>query len=219
MKTYNNYKEIKKAFKKAKLERMRNTIAQIKSGEIALDGWYIKELLTKREQNKTPAEQRRKAIEKLKAQTLKEIESFNNNADEIAQAPTPKDIYINVQWKRSPVWGYNPFAEVWAGGEYTTGRASGCGYDKRSAAIAQAFNDNKSILKIIYNLFETGLRKNKGGDLRELVGYGSGYAARPLFDGGVGYGCYQDIFKKAGATVNTWRSGDYWDSMIVHFGK
>ena len=199
------------------MKQQAETTARIITGEISLDGWYIRELLTKREQNKEPKEKKRIAIQKLKEQTRKQIETFNKEADAIAEAPTSRVITINIDWKKSRTWGANPFAEVWSGGEYTTGRASGCGYDKRSAAVAQAFNQNRSILKIIYILFEKGLRKNKGGTLRELVGYGSGYSARPLFDGGVGYGCYQSIFNKAGAKVNTWREGSSWDSMIIEF--
>lgn len=217
MTNYKQFSQIKKAFRAEKMKQQAETAKRITSGEIALDGWYIKELLTKKERTQTPTQQKKKAIQKLKARTLKEIELFNKEADAIAQAPTPKNIYINITWKKSAVWGYNPFCEVWNGGEYTTGRASGCGYDKRSAAVAQAFNQNKSILKIIYILFEKGLRKNPRGSLRDLVGYGSGYVARPLFDGGVGYGCYQDIFNKAGAKLNTWRQGSSWDSMVIEF--
>lgn len=219
MKKYSQFTQVKKAYKAEKMKQQADTIGRIKSGEIALDGWYIRELLTKREQKATPAQQRNKAIQKLKARTAQEIAKFNEEADKIAQAPSPREIYINISWHSSRTWGANPFCECWAGGEYTTGRASGCGYDKRSAAVAQAFNQNKSILKIIYAMYEKGLRKNGGGSLRDLVGYGSGYYCRPSFDGGVGYGCYQDIFKKAGATLNTWHSGNDWDSMTIQFEK
>lgn len=57
------------------------------------------------------------------------------------------EINISVTWSRSRTWGYNPHAEVWlfvedkeCGGVtvYGEGRASGCGYDKRSAAVDEA---------------------------------------------------------------------------------
>lgn len=54
---------------------------------------------------------------------------------------------ISVNWHKSYMWGANPRAEVWAGlagvrHDYTTGDASGCGYDKESAAVDQALKAN-----------------------------------------------------------------------------
>lgn len=57
---------------------------------------------------------------------------------------------ITVMWKRNSVWGYCPTAEATATlyegnaqRRYDTGmgRASGCGYDKRSAAVNTALYD------------------------------------------------------------------------------
>ena len=59
------------------------------------------------------------------------------------------EINISVNWNRSRVWGSNPHAECriyFEDAEYGTrsafseGRASGCGYDKRSAAVQEAFS-------------------------------------------------------------------------------
>ena len=61
------------------------------------------------------------------------------------------EINILVNWNRSRTWGSNPHAECWLYFEdaeygtrsaYSEGRASGCGYDKRSAAIQGAFEFN-----------------------------------------------------------------------------
>lgn len=58
------------------------------------------------------------------------------------------EIDISINWTRSRVWGSNPHAECrfyFEDAEYGTrsafseGRASGCGYDKRSAAVQNAF--------------------------------------------------------------------------------
>lgn len=58
------------------------------------------------------------------------------------------EVKILVTWNRSRTWGSNPHAECWLyfeDAEYVTrssfseGRASGCGYDKRSAAVQKAF--------------------------------------------------------------------------------
>lgn len=58
------------------------------------------------------------------------------------------EINISVNWTRSRTWGSNPHAECWLRFEdaeygsrssYSEGRASGAGYDKRSAAVQGAF--------------------------------------------------------------------------------
>lgn len=58
------------------------------------------------------------------------------------------EMEISVNWVRSKTWGSNPHAEcriLFEDAEYGTrsayseGRASGCGYDKRSAAVQEAF--------------------------------------------------------------------------------
>lgn len=58
------------------------------------------------------------------------------------------EISISVNWAKSRTWGANPHAEClirFADAEhgtrsaYSEGRASGCGFDKRSAAVQEAF--------------------------------------------------------------------------------
>lgn len=72
-----------------------------------------------------------------------------------------RSLKIRIDWHKSSPWGWNPTAEAWIGtaageGTYTTGRASGCGYDKESAAAAEAISgaafdflifDNMRLLK------------------------------------------------------------------------
>lgn len=57
------------------------------------------------------------------------------------------EINIQVEWSRSRTWGMNPHAQAWVCFEdekygtrstYGKGSASGCGYDKRSAAVHEA---------------------------------------------------------------------------------
>lgn len=58
------------------------------------------------------------------------------------------EINISVNWIKSRTWSSNPHAECWlrfedaeygARSSYSEGRASGCGYDKKSAAVQGAF--------------------------------------------------------------------------------
>lgn len=56
-------------------------------------------------------------------------------------------ISINIEYKRNRTWGWNPTATVTASldgvrTDTTTGTASGCGYDKLSAAACRAFREN-----------------------------------------------------------------------------
>lgn len=56
-------------------------------------------------------------------------------------------ISINIEYKRNRTWGWNPTATVTAvldgvRTDTTTGTASGCGYDKLSAAVCYAFREN-----------------------------------------------------------------------------
>lgn len=153
------------------------------------------ELATKRAQ---------KAAEKKTAAKLAKL-------DRVANAPDLTFISVSVDWVRSSTWGYNPHVEVRTNTGTYTGTASGCGYDKESAAIAEAFNKCDSILKALYQLKENGLRAGKtdkskstcsGVDNRNICGYGSGYSVIPYFEGGVGASCYWSILKDCGFSTS-----------------
>lgn len=68
------------------------------------------------------------------------------------------EITITIEYKRSGTWGHNPHANVRASvidnnnriiaQDTSTDYASGCGYDKTSAAICYAFNKNKILQTI-----------------------------------------------------------------------
>ena len=72
--------------------------------------------------------------------------------DAADRAPKFTGLKVDVEWRKSHTWGNVPTAECWvfgdgpaiyeADGVYITthhgiGRASGCGYDKRSAAVGE----------------------------------------------------------------------------------
>ena len=126
--------------------------------------------------------------------------------DKAAAADDLTHISVNVEYKRSATWGWNPTATVYSDG-WTTGRASGCGYDKESAAVAEAFNASPAVMKLLYTIKEQGLAEGKtsdsrtactGHDNRDICGYGAGYSVIPYFEGGVGVSCFWSILKKAG---------------------
>lgn len=224
MKNYKNYKEIKRKYAtENRTQTKKNIVYMLENWENVRDR-FISEYLTKREQNKitTESQTKKELIKKMKARTEKQIKDFNEKADRIANTEIAGYILIRVNWAKNKTWGYNPTANVYTYNnpttayfqKHTTGRASGCGYDKLSAATAAAFNENDHILKIIYNMWEEAIRTGK--TIREFVGYGSGCSS-PYFDGGVGYSSHRSIFDNAGAKVNIWQEGDTWDLMSIQF--
>lgn len=145
--------------------------------------------------------------EQTQAELKKRIEKYYNKIlkeelekiEEVEKAESINNITVAVEWTRNRTWGWNPTANAFT--FYvgtTTGTASGCGYDKQSAAIAEAFNKNNCILKILYELKEKALRENGNNSSHEACGYGSGYGALPYFEGGVGVSCFEKILNKAG---------------------
>lgn len=160
-----------------------------------------------------------KAIDKDTAEKLAKLER-------VANAPDLDYISICVEWKRSATWGMNPTAYVNTNSERTSGHASGCGYDKESAAIAQALNQCDSVLKALYSFKEKQMREGQndhsrtactGHDNRHIIGYGAGYATIPYFEGGVGASCFWSIFERIGYTCRGDHSGRH--STYYHIGK
>lgn len=141
------------------------------------------------------------AIKRYDKQTEKEMEKMLLKFDEIANAPDLTFISVDVDFIKSAVWGRNPRVTVRTNNGTFYDTASGCGYDKESAAVAQAFNQDLSILKTLYTLkekaLEIGISDNRAG-----LGYGSGYGVIPYFESGVGVGCFWNILKKAGFEIS-----------------
>lgn len=110
-----------------------------------------------------------------------------------AEAAEPlKDATIVVDWTRSRTWGWNPTATVTVNGDYyrqTKDSASGCGYDKESAAICGAFNTNPSIMRALYEHAEQG---------KKFPYSVNTYAGIPYFDGGCGVSCNYSVFEAMG---------------------
>ena len=166
--------------------------------------WYYSEKLTKRQKEKlTKSEQKEvlknkiiKEYEKRLVKNLKKIDTIKNANDDV------RSISINVEWVKNNTWGYNPHATVYtSNGDATDGRASGCGYDKESTAIAEALNKNNDILKLLYNYKNKKMTLKKTNN-HDILGYGSGYGVLPYFEGGVGVSSLLNIFRKLGYTIS-----------------
>ena len=212
MKYYTEYKTIKAKAKRETTKRIRQRCSEVRNDwDKFRETWLYRDYLTANQKTKTKAEQQRIIIDKITKEETKHFEGFVKLCDQIAQAEPVRYIRIHVEWISSRTWGSNPHAELWTSDGYYTGRASGCGYDKLSAATAEALNQSKGVLKFLYNNWEKALRKNKDATLRDVLGYGSGYS-RPYFEGGVGYSCHHSILQRLGF-VGTWNEGRSWDCM------
>lgn len=144
----------------------------------ALDGT---EMLPAAVAEKMTAKKARKAA-KFTAERLAKLA-------EVEAVEAPAAVSVSVEWVYSRVWGYNPHATVTADKCRTYGRASGCGYDKESAAIASAFNSNPEIMRILYEYAERG----------EAFPYSvHTFAGLPSFDGGCGVSCFNRVFSACG---------------------
>lgn len=153
------------------------------------------------------------AVKRAAKKADKRLNEKLDKLERIATAPETTNGAIYVEWRRSYAWGYNPAAELCANTGRSYGYASGCGYDKLSAACAEALNNNDGVLKAIYLLKDTALQENPETTSHQALGYGSGYTALPYFEGGVGQSTLNKILEKAGYTVN-WHSSKHYDTVI-----
>ena len=159
----------------------------------------IKLTLEQKEANKIA---RKKAKEQAKEQ--QRIQSERN------QKPV-ESITINVVWRKSRTWGYNPFLEATV--RHTDGTitaiketCSGCGYDKLSTVVGQLFNE---VLK--YKLWE--LRdNNETKDLPYGIDICPDYCG---FGQGVGISCYPAICDKIGFIFKQTYNGKSEDGFTV----
>lgn len=132
-------------------------------------------------------------IEKISRKHLAELKRYtaaNLRKLEEAEATRAADRFIiSVEFVRSKTYGHNPHATIEGTANRTHGKASGCGYDKESAAIAEALNANPEIMRALYDYAESD-----GGKL-----YGvNNFFGVPYFAGGCGVSCIRDIFAALG---------------------
>ena len=146
-------------------------------------------------------------IARFEKQLAKDTAEKLAHLEAVEAAPDLQYIDINISWKKSSCYGSHPTAEARTNNGFTSGHAGGWGYDKESAAVAEAFNKNNSILKALYSLKEKALQAGQsdasrtactGVDNRNICGYGSGYSILPYFEGGVGVSCFWSILEKCG---------------------
>lgn len=154
---------------------------------------------------------REKAVELATKRALKDNEkTLAKDLERLLKAESAEDVesvYISIEWKKNSTWGYNPTAtatiETKKHREQYTASASGCGYDKLTAAIGSALNQSASIKKMLYTAKENALAKNypdftQCESNKNFINYGAGYGVLPYFEGGVGMSSFYGVFEKCG---------------------
>lgn len=155
----------------------------------------------------TVEEKAQRAIDRKEARAeQKRVEKVEAEKNQ----PRIGSIKFSIEWSRSKTWGSNPHITATAYGndgnyigEYN-GTCSGCGYDKESTVIAQAFN---YFLKYKLHLLAKKIVKERGTG---KVPYGIHYDAESencYFDGGIGTECYRAISEFIGGEFSHTISG------------
>lgn len=118
-----------------------------------------------------------------------------------------QEIRFSIEWKKSRMWGYNPHLTAICyhkDGTQTRveSKASGCGYDKESQVIADAFN---VLLK--YKLYE--LEEKQGIQVPYGIYLNDTYKG---YSGGIGTNCYYSIGEAIGGKFEKVASGETFDA-------
>ena len=191
------------AERRAEFEKLTEgaTVGQVRGS------WFLREHLTNKTAERLQAMQDGERvpveiIEKMRAKRArevgKEMRGCMERVELVEQYEQPERIAVEVEWVKSRTWGKNPHAVVRGEKRRTESRASGCGYDKESAAIAGALNQNPEALRILYDHAKAG----------GLFPYGVGFLAGvPYFAGGCGVSCFYSIFEACGYTFKKIASG------------
>lgn len=136
---------------------------------------------------------------------MKYLQRINAEHEQKAVQPDVRRLVVQITWKKSKIWGYNPHAEYWCtykNDELVHGFAScsGCGYDKESTVLAR-----------VYNACCIGMLWRKR-NTRKPAPYGvSLNAFFPYFEGGIGAECYTGITTFLGGTLRKDANGKLFD--------
>lgn len=167
---------------------------------------------------------REKAVEIAQKRAAADVEKWRekqlSKLRTAAAAPALSFLSVSVEWKRSSTWGHNPTATARTDDGTFSGYASGCGYDKESAAVSEALNKSPAVMRVLYQAAEQAMKNGESfktlssgcvswGD---VLGYGSGYAILPYFEGGVGVSCFWSILQKCGFVCRCSGSGRWFDT-------
>lgn len=130
--------------------------------------------------------------------------------------PDPTLINITIQWKKSHMWGYNPYAEAKVtckdgSYHYFKATASGFGYDKLSTVFASLLN--QCMKGVLIRAYAKGVKMPYGTNSSNGI-------FPPGFAGGVGMSCYDGsngVIAAIGGTIEHLASGDTFDAWRITY--
>lgn len=144
---------------------------------------------------------------------LSRLQKLNDEAEQKHCEPIPIYIEIEVEWHKSHTWGMCPRVEMrWEDAEghwhydEKAGYASGYGYDKHSAAVAEALN--KHFKNLLYSARNRDFKKAPYG----IPKYEGSF---PHFEGGIGMSCYPLIMRWLGYTMKHTADGRTYDKWVI----
>lgn len=200
------FENLKKAVERAEKEQAEKAYERACEHDIAL-----REMLTYNqwEKYKSGALTMEKSLEiarkKAAREAKKRADRYRERITAAEGENRPADGLLVIRFVRNSKWGLNPHSELYICGETFTGRASGSGYDKASAAMAEALNACPAIMRALYAKEDN---RPEGVTRREWIGYGSGYGVLPAFEGGVGVRTLCDVLAACGFSVDCTQARD-----------
>ena len=147
-------------------------------------------------------------IVRINKELEKDIIKKTNEINLVYSANDLLSVKIQIEWKKSKMWGYNPTCNIVVQDDknryinYTSGSIGGCGYDKKSTSVADALNASPTIRKLFCekgeNVTSYGFRHQNNDSL-------------PYLDGRVGCECYSRVFEEMGYKFESIAHGDNFD--------
>ena len=147
-------------------------------------------------------------IVRINKELEKDIIKKTNEINLVYSANDLVSVKIQIEWKKSKMWGYNPTCNIVVQDDknryinYTSGSIGGCGYDKKSTSVADALNASPTILKLFCE---------KGENVTSYGFTHQNNDSLPYLDGGVGCECYSRVFEEMGYKFESIAHGDNFD--------
>lgn len=180
---------------------------------VFLRNWCTAHRLEQLDRDEITAEKARVIAEKrMERAVFKQLREQECKLNRIRNGNAPDSVGIVVEYNHGTTVHAYATIGCLASGCYkqVDGTAGGWGYDKTSAAVAEALNKSSNALKMLLEVKERALRDGAtdvsptascGRDNHTCIGYGAGYGVLPYFEGGVGMPSLLALFTNHGYTL------------------
>lgn len=195
--------------------KFRTNIESV-TAKAALDSWYYRDMMTPKAFEEVKAAAPDSMLsDAVKAKMIKRFDTKNEKhraqylarLERAEKAAPVQECFVTVTWAKNRTWGANPTAHINVDGLSYEDSASGCGYDKESAAICGAFSASPAIMRILYEARENGVMLPQPV-IQE-------YAGIPWWDGGCGVSSFYRVFDLCGYTFKDLHHSRGYDCYMV----